>query len=310
MDKKTIKIGTRGSKLALYQANKVCDILSNSFKEHKFEIVIIKTKGDKILDVPLAKIGDKGLFTKELEVELLNKNIDFAVHSLKDLPTAFPTGTKLGAVLKRVDVRDVLISKNGKKLDELGAGAIIGTSSLRRKSQILNFNPSFKIKDIRGNVDTRLQKLEEQDYDALIMAAAGIIRLGFSDKITEYISPEIVIPAVGQGAIAIETRTNDVFIDGILQEINHKPTEIAILTEREFLRTVEGGCQVPVGCYTESTEKEIKITAFVSDIEGTNILKKEKTATIENAIETAGKMANEILNEGGRQILQTVRDNA
>ncbi len=304
---KIINIGTRGSKLALYQANKVKDILSESFSEYKFEIVIIKTKGDKILDVPLAKIGDKGLFTKELEVELLNKNIDFAVHSLKDLPTAFPEGTKLGAVLKRVDVRDVLISKKGEKLNELKDGAIIGTSSLRRKSQILNYNSKFKIKDIRGNVDTRLQKLEEQDYDALIMAAAGIIRLGFSDKISEYLSPETVIPAVGQGAIAIEIRENDSFIENILSKINHKPTEVSILTEREFLRTVEGGCQVPVGCYTELLDNEITITAFVADVEGTTIIKKKETSKIENAIQTANKMATEILEQGGKEILDNIR---
>ncbi len=308
MNGKTIKIGTRGSKLALYQANKVKDILEDNFKVLNFEIIIIKTKGDKILDVPLAKIGDKGLFTKELEVELLNKNIDLAVHSLKDLPTTFPEGMKLGAVLERADVRDVLISKNGKKLCDLEDGAIIGTSSLRRIAQILKFNPNFKIKDIRGNVDTRLRKLKEQDYDALVMAAAGIERLGYGKNITEYLDPEIVIPAVGQGAIAIEIHNEDEFTQNLLEKINHNPTYKAILVEREFLRAVQGGCQVPVGCHTEIHGDKISISAFISDIKGIEFLKTTETVELSEAVITARNIATKLLKNGGKIILNSIRE--
>lgn len=301
--KKNIVIGTRGSKLALYQANKLQSILKEAFPENIFDIKIIKTKGDKILDVPLSKIGDKGLFTKELEVELLNGDIDMAVHSLKDLPSVFPQGTKLGAVLERADVRDVLISKENKTLSELKDGAIIGTSSLRRIAQVLKFNPSFVIRDIRGNVDTRLEKLDTQEYDAIIMAAAGIIRMGFADRITEFIDYETMIPAAGQGAIAIEIRENDQNTMHLCQKINHKPTFISISAERAFLKTMEGGCQLPVGCFSEVEGNIMHITGFVADLTGKNFIKEKMTAEIETSEQKAVELANKILQRGGDKIL-------
>jgi hydroxymethylbilane synthase len=309
MTKKNIIIGTRGSKLALYQANKLKDILTDAFSDKTFEIKIIKTKGDKILDVPLSKIGDKGLFTKELEVELLEGKVDLCVHSLKDLPTVFPEGTKLGAVLERADVRDVLISKNNKKLSELKKDAIIGTSSLRRIAQVLKFNPNFVIKDIRGNVDTRLQKLQDQEYDAIIMAAAGIIRMGFAEQITEFIDYETMIPAAGQGAIAVEIRNNDELLQSICDKINHKPTFISVNAERAFLNTMQGGCQVPVGCFTEVEGDLIEITGFVSDIKGTIFFKDSIKVKIEEANEKAVFIAKNLLEKGGQEILDEIYRN-
>ena len=304
---KTIKIGTRGSELALYQAYRVKDELSSFFPEHKFEIVIIKTKGDKILDVPLSKIGDKGLFTKELEVQLLENEIDLAVHSLKDLPTVFPEGTKLGAVLERAEVKDALVSKSGKKLQELPDGAVIGTSSLRRIAQVSKFNPTFKIKDIRGNVGTRLEKLLNEDYDALIMAGAGLIRLGFDKKITELLDPKVMLPAAGQGAIAVEIRDNDSFVENIVKKINHKHTEISVDAERTFLRALEGGCQVPIACYTQISGNKISITGLISSIDGKKILKETIETELDTASEKALKLAEKLRENGGSEILAEIR---
>jgi len=305
--KKTITIGTRGSLLALYQANKTQKILSEKFTEYTFKIKIIKTKGDKILDVALSKIGDKGLFTKELEVELIAGTIDLAVHSLKDLPSVFPEGCKLGGLLERAEVRDALVSKKGEKLAELPKNAIIGTSSLRRKAQILKYNPSFRIKDVRGNVDTRLQKLQNEDYDALIMAGAGLQRLGFGEHISELLSPEIMIPAAGQGAIAIEIRDNDEFMQEIINEINDFETQKAITAERAFLNAADGGCQVPVGCYSEINGDTITLTAFVSSIDGTNEISEKLTCEISKSETEARALASRILNKGGKEILDEVR---
>ena len=233
MTKKIVRIGTRGSKLALYQANKVKDELSKIHQDIQFEVEIIKTKGDIILDVALSKIGDKGLFTKEIEVKLFNNEIDIAVHSLKDLPTELPTGAKIGAVLKRADVRDALVSKNGKKIEQLNENDTVATSSLRRKAQLLSINPNIKIIDIRGNVDTRLKKLDDGYCDALLMAGAGLLRLGYGDRITELIDSEKMIPAASQGAIAIESRINDPETDKILAPIKEDDVLVIGTGERE-----------------------------------------------------------------------------
>ena len=222
--KKTIRIGTRGSQLALYQAKKVKATLECIYPELQVELKIIKTKGDKILDVALSKIGDKGLFTKEIEVELLDNTVDIAVHSLKDLPTRLPDGLKLGAVLERGEFRDAFVSRNGKKLADLKPGDVVATSSLRRIAGLLKINNQIVIKDIRGNVNSRLQKMEDGYCDAMIMAAAGLQRLGLERYITEVIDPEVVMPAVSQGAIAIETRENDPEVDELMAKVNHTDT--------------------------------------------------------------------------------------
>lgn len=302
-----IKIGTRGSKLALYQANLTKQILLDTFPKIKVEVEIIKTKGDKILDVALSKIGDKGLFTKELETALLDKRVDIAVHSLKDLPTLLPTGLKLGAVLKRAEYRDALVSKNGLKLNELTANHVIATSSLRRQAGLLQINPNFKIVDIRGNVETRLKKMNDGYCDAMIMAAAGLQRLNLDKYITEILEPEVIIPATSQGAIAIESRINDSRIENYLQKINHLNTWNAISAERGFLNTIEGGCQVPVGCYSKIENNNLEITGFVAAIDGSKYISDSVKGTVENARETGEKLAQKLIDKGAKTILAEIR---
>jgi hydroxymethylbilane synthase len=305
---KTIKIGTRGSKLALYQAYKVKEELENNYPEKSFEIVIIKTKGDIILDVPLSKIGDKGLFTKELEVAMFNNEIDMAVHSLKDLPTTFPEGAKLGAVLERGDVRDALISINNRKLSDLNSSDIIATSSLRRKAQLLKINKDFKIVEIRGNVNTRIRKMQEGYCDVMVMAAAGLQRLEMSEFITELIDPSVMIPACSQGAIAIEIRENDAFIEDLLSKINDEETFITTSAERAFLKTLEGGCQIPVGSYSQIEGDQFHITGFISNIDGSQYLKESASCHVDQAVETSISIAKKLFNSGGKEILDSIRN--
>jgi hydroxymethylbilane synthase len=305
--KNTIKIGTRGSQLALYQANLTKKLLLEKFPEATVDIIIIKTKGDKILDVALSKIGDKGLFTKELETALLENEVDIAVHSLKDLPTTLPEGLKLGAVLKRGEFRDALVCKDGRKLTELTENDVIATSSLRRQAGLMRQNKNFKIVDIRGNVETRLRKMEDGYCDAMIMAAAGLQRLNLEKYITEIIEPEVIIPATSQGVIAIESRKNDDRIDAFLKEINHAATWNAIETERGFLRKIEGGCQVPVGCFTKIEGEKITISGFVAAIDGSEYLSDTATGLIENGKSTGEKLAEKLIEKGASRILSEIR---
>lgn len=303
----SIKIASRGSKLALYQSNKVKEELEKSFPGKTFEIKIIKTKGDKILDVALSKIGDKGLFTKELETSLLAGETDLAVHSLKDIPTELPQGLTLGGVLERANFCDALVSKTGKQLHQLDETDIIATSSLRRKAQLLHINPKLKIVDIRGNVDTRLQKMHDGYCTAMIMASAGLQRLGYQDKITEIIDPESIIPAVSQGAIAIEIRDHDSSIKSLIDKINHQPTLLAVSAERVFLRALEGGCQVPIGCYSKVTHDRYKITGFVSDLDGSQMLKDSMEGDLSSAQDIARALAESFCRKGALEIIQKIR---
>jgi len=307
MNKNTIRIGTRGSQLALYQAKRTQKELVEKFPDVSVEIEVIKTKGDKILDVALSKIGDKGLFTKEIENALLKGTVDIAVHSLKDLPTVLPDGLKLGAVLERGEYRDALVSKDGRKLSELTPGDTIATSSLRRKAGLLKINKDFKIVDIRGNVNTRLRKMEEGHCDAMLMAAAGLQRLELDHYITEILEPDVLIPATSQGVIAIESRTGDVRIDGYLEEINHAATWNAIEAERAFLHAIEGGCQVPVGCFTRFENDAFTITGFVASVDGAQFLIDEETGTVETANETGKKLAEKLRGKGAAEILANIR---
>ncbi len=303
----TIRIGTRGSQLALYQANVVKEELESKYPEYHFQIVVIKTKGDKILDVPLSKIGDKGLFTKELEVAMFDNEIDMAVHSLKDLPTRFPEGVELGAVLKRGEVRDAMISTSKKTLKDLTAEDVIATSSLRRKAQLLRINKNFKIVEIRGNVNTRIRKMEEGFCTVMVMAGAGLQRLGMDEYISELIGPELMIPACSQGAIAIEIRENDPVIAAIVGAINHQDTLIATDAERAFLRTLEGGCQIPVGSYSRINNGTFELTGFISSINGEEFLAEKIEGTVDKAVELAVQLAESLLGKGGREILKEIR---
>lgn len=303
----TIRIGTRGSQLALYQANVVKEELEQKFPGLQFRIVVIKTKGDKILDVPLSKIGDKGLFTKELETAMFENEIDMAVHSLKDLPTRFPEGVTLGAVLKRGEVRDALISPTKRNLSDLTADDVIATSSLRRKAQLLRLNKDFKIVEIRGNVNTRIRKMEEGFCTVMVMAGAGLLRLGMDNYVSELIGPETLIPACSQGAIAVEIRENDPVIANLLAAINDPDTRIATEAERAFLRTLEGGCQIPVGSYSRIADDRFELTGFISGIDGKEFLKDTIAGPIGQATELAVQLANDLLARGGREILEAIR---
>jgi hydroxymethylbilane synthase len=306
--KKNIRIGTRGSQLALYQAKKVKATLESAFPELQVELEIIKTKGDKILDVALSKIGDKGLFTKEIENALLDGSVDIAVHSLKDLPTTLPEGLKLGAVLERGEFRDALVSKNGKKLSELGAGDVVATSSLRRIAGLLNLNSEVTIKDIRGNVNSRLQKMEDGYCDAMIMAAAGLQRLGLDQYITEIIDPEVIMPAVSQGAIAIETRLNDPEVDFFIDQINHTATLNAVVAERAFLAHLQGGCQVPLGCYSKVENGILTLSGFVASIDGKRHIREIASGAILKGAEIGVELAEKMLAKGADQILNEIRN--
>lgn len=302
-----IRIGTRGSQLALYQANIVKEELEQKFPEFRFQTVVIKTKGDKILDVPLSKIGDKGLFTKELETAMFDNEIDMAVHSLKDLPTRFPEGVELGAVLKRGEVRDALISSSKRTLKELTPDDVIATSSLRRKAQLLRINKDFKIVEIRGNVNTRIRKMEEGYCTVMVMAGAGLQRLGMENYIAELIDSDLVIPACSQGAIAIEIRENDPVIANIVAAINDADTLLATNAERAFLRTLEGGCQIPVGSYSRINGSNFEITGFISSINGEEFLREKAVGPIDQAVELSVQLAERLLSRGGREILESIR---
>lgn len=305
--KKTIRIGTRGSQLALYQAKKVKATLENIFPELQVELKIIKTKGDKILDVALSKIGDKGLFTKEIENELVDGNVDLAVHSLKDLPTKLPDGLKLGAVLERGEFRDALVSKNGKKLTDLKAGDVVATSSLRRIAGLLKINNQIIIKDIRGNVNSRLQKMEDGYCDAMIMAAAGLQRLNLEKYITEIIDPEVIMPAVSQGAIAIETRQNDPEVDELMEKLNHHQTWNTIVAERAFLAHLEGGCQVPLGCFSKVKNGILTMGGFVASVDGKQYIREDISGDITKGAEIGVQLAEKMLEKGAKEILDQIK---
>lgn len=299
-----IRIGTRGSKLALWQANFVASKLKKHFPEIEIEIIKIKTKGDKILDVPLAKIGGKGLFVKEIEDALLKNEIDIAVHSLKDVPTYFPDGLGLTAIMEREDPRDAFLSVKYNSLNELPKGAIVGTSSLRRKVQLKLKRPDLNIKDLRGNVDTRIRKLEEGQYDAIILAYAGLKRLGLENKVKQRLDIDIMIPAVAQGFLAIETRLEDKKTNNIISILNHKESEIRAKAERAFLKTLEGGCQVPLAGYSEIKDGKLYLTGFISDLEAKRVFKDKISGNLEEAEDLGIKLAKNLLEKGAKEVLE------
>ncbi len=303
-----ITIGTRGSKLALWQTELVKRKLLEIFPELEFEVKIIKTKGDKILNSPLSKIGDKGIFTREIETELLKGEIDIAVHSLKDLPTKLPNGLTIGAVLEREDVRDVLISKGNLKLSELPQNSTIATSSLRRKAQLLNFRADFNFVDIRGNIDTRFKKFDESNWNGMVLAYAGVKRMGYTDRVSELIPTDIILPAVGQGAIAVEVREDDIETFEIVRKINHIETELATKAERALLKHLEGGCQIPIGAFALISDGKIKLSAMISNLDGTSLIRDSIEGDVNSDIEKIGiELAERLLEQGGAKILDEVR---
>jgi hydroxymethylbilane synthase len=305
---KTIKIGTRGSKLALWQANWVKSALEDQHPALTVELVIIKTKGDKILDVPLAKVGGKGLFVKEIEDALLNRRVDLAVHSMKDMPAEIPQGLCIGAIPERETPLDVLISKNGHQLSELGAGAHIGTSSLRRSSQILHARPDLVIKSLRGNLDTRLKKLETENLDAIILAAAGVKRLGLEDRITEYLEETIMLPAVGQGALCIEIRQNDHIIEPLVAALEHPQTRTVVMGERAFLNRLEGGCQVPMAAYGKVENSTFTLCGLVATIDGATVIKDTLSGPADSSEQIGLDLAERLVSMGAQKIMESLKE--
>lgn len=302
-----IVIGTRASQLALWQANYVADRLRRQYEGIVVELVQITTKGDKILDAPLAKIGGKGLFTKELETEMLQGKIDLAVHSLKDMPTALPDKLGITVITKRLDCGDALVSPLYKTLDNLPQGAKVGTSSLRRRSQILSYRPDLDIRSLRGNVNTRLKKLEEEHFDAIILAVAGLKRLGFGDRITQIIPRDICLPAVGQGALALETRSGDDELNDMLRFLHDEATADAAAAERGFLARVEGGCQVPVGVYgSVGSDDKLTVEAVIGSLDGRCLIRDKVTGDRKDAAKLGVQLAEKLLANGGLVIMQSL----
>ncbi|MDA8227077.1 MAG: hydroxymethylbilane synthase [Desulfitobacterium hafniense] len=302
---KTNRIGTRDSQLALWQAEWVRSRLSSIYTETEFVLVPMKTKGDKILDVPLAKIGDKGLFTKELELGLLREEIDLAVHSLKDLPTVLPEGLEIAAYCEREEPRDVFLSKSDVPLSELPEGSVIGTSSLRRKAQLLCYRPDLIFADLRGNLQTRWNKLQNSDMAGIVLAAAGVMRLGWSDRITEILPEDIMLSAVGQGSIAIEISSSRSDIKELLKPLNHSETELAVRAERTLMRKLEGGCQVPIGALGVVSNGEISLKGMVASLDGQVLLRAEGSGT--DPVKVGNDVAEKLISLGAAKILADVR---
>ncbi len=304
---KSFRIGTRGSKLALWQANHVASLLADKFPDVQTTIEIIKTTGDAILDAPLSEIGGKGVFVKEIQEALLSDCIDIAVHSMKDLPSVLPQGLEIGAVVKRHDPRDAIVSKNGIPLNKLPAGAKVGTGSLRRSSQLIRHYPGLEVVPIRGNVDTRVRKLREgDDYDAIVLAVAGLERMGLGGEITEIIPTDIMVPAPGQGIIAIESRANDDEVGEILKGISHPETQIQATAERAFLSRLGGDCNIPAGCNANLGRDDITVIGIICSPDGKHMVKKMLNGHIEDAGRLGEDLAGLIMDNGGLNILENL----
>ncbi|KZN40226.1 porphobilinogen deaminase [Pseudoalteromonas luteoviolacea CPMOR-2] len=304
--KNIVRIATRKSALALWQAEYVKAQLEHFHPDLVVELVPMSTKGDKILDTPLAKIGGKGLFVKELEQAMLEGRADIAVHSMKDVPVDFPEGLKLHTICEREDPRDAFVSNQYQQIAELPAGAVVGTSSLRRQCQIREMRPDLQIKDLRGNVNTRLAKLDAGEFDAIILAAAGLIRLEMAERIASYVSVEQSLPANGQGAVGIECRSDDIRVQNLLAPLEHAPTRARVLAERAMNRRLEGGCQVPIGAYAELQGDHIYLRGLVGAVDGSTILRAETTGSLQQAEALGVELAESLLEQGADKILAEV----
>jgi hydroxymethylbilane synthase len=301
-----LRIGTRGSQLALHQANWVKEKLAQAYPNLKVSLIRIKTAGDKIQDAPLAKIGGKGLFVKEIEEALIQRRIDLAVHSIKDVPTELPKGLHLSAITRREDPRDVLISRNGIALKALPQKARIGTSSLRRQAQLLHFRDDLDLIPLRGNLDTRLKKLKTLNLDGIILAYAGVKRLGLEEKITEIIPTDISLPAIGQGALGIETRMDDEEVEEKIRFLNDPTSAIAVSAERAFLRRLGGGCQVPIAAFGQISGSTLRLDGMVGTIDGKRLIRHHMEEPIEEAEKLGIELADILLNKGAKEILKEI----
>jgi len=303
-------IGTRGSKLALWQARWVQEALIKRNSGLQVEIHTIKTRGDKILDVPLAKVGGKGLFVKEIENALLDGRIDLAVHSMKDMPALIPAGLRIGATPARETAEDVLISRNGTAFSELADNAKIGTSSLRRAAQLRAVKPDLDIQPLRGNLDTRLEKLEREGFDAIVLAAAGVKRLGMENRITEYLDTALMLPAVGQGALCIEIRNNNSAVEAAVTALNDPDTSTAVSAERAFLNRLEGGCQTPIAAHAQLRDGRVHLVGMVASIDGRQIFKQSIDGSPHAAVSIGTRLADQLLDQGARDILELLKESA
>lgn len=305
MAPKLLRIGTRASQLALWQANWVKSELEKKYPGMEVTLTKIKTIGDKILDVPLAQVGGKGLFVKEIEEAMLRGEIDIAVHSMKDVPTEFPEGLGLYCITEREDPRDAVISRNV-RFAELPRGARVGTSALRRQAQLLKERPDLQMVIIRGNVETRIRKLEDENLDAVILAAAGLKRLGFTDRVAEYLDAEFSIPAIGQGALGIECRLDDPVITETIAFFNHPETSFAVRAERALLRHCQGGCQVPIAAHATVQGGQLRLVGFIAAVDGQRSIKGEINGSAEQCEELGILLADQLLAAGGKEMLEEV----
>src|SRR5512139_3979787 len=307
MAKRQLRIGTRASQLALWQANWVKSELEKRYPDLEVTLVKIKTTGDKILDVPLARVGGKGLFTKEIEEAMLAGEIEVAVHSMKDVPTYFPAGLGLRCITRREDPRDIVILRPGvTRWQELPIGGRVGTSSLRRKAMLLHTRPDLQMLDIRGNVETRIRKLTEDNLDAVVLAAAGMHRLGFAARISEYLPVEVSLPAIGQGALGLETRRDDAATNALIDFFNHPETAHAVIAERALLARLEGGCQVPIAAYVTVAGEHLSLTGLVASVDGLQMLKKTVRGPVNTAAHLGTSLADDLLIMGAGKILNEV----
>ena len=306
MSRSTLILGTRGSKLAVHQSQWVQARLQELAPGLTISLQRIQTSGDKILDVPLAKIGGKGLFVKEIEDALLSKEIDLAVHSMKDVPTALPEGLDILCVPPREDPRDALITRDGCRLDQLKPGARIGTSSLRRQAQLLHYRPDFTIEMLRGNLDTRLRKLREGQFDAIVLAAAGLRRLAWDAEITEYLPVYLSLPAIAQGALGIEARSDDTFVRELLSRFEHRPTRITVTAERALLHRLEGGCQVPIAAHAALEGDRLTVDGLVASVDGRRVIRHQIQGPASEAQALGTKLAERLLADGGDVILKEI----
>ena len=303
-----LRIATRSSPLALWQAEEVARRLKPLYPELKITLVEMKTRGDKLLDAPLAKVGGKGLFVKELEAGILDGRADIAVHSMKDVPVDFPEGLELGLIMEREDPRDAFVSNHYESLATMPAGKLVGTSSLRRQTQIRERYPHLEIDWLRGNVNTRLRKLDEGEYDAIILASAGLIRLGFEKRIRLALEPEECLPAIGQGAVGIELRSGDTAVKQLLAPLADADTTSRVLAERAMNQTLNGGCQVPIAGYAILTDGQIYMRGLVGEPDGSLILRSEISGSVEHAASLGQRLAEDLLAQGADDILRRLQD--
>ena len=301
-----LRIGTRGSKLALVQSEWVKKEMQSRYPELRVELVKIRTKGDKIIDAPLSKVGGKGLFVKEIEEALLKREVDLAVHSLKDVPAELHKGLQLSVYPKREDPRDALVSSLFRKVGDLPQGASVGTSSLRRSAQLLHMRPDLRIAPLRGNVDTRLRKLDSGELQAIVLAAAGLHRLGLSDRITALLSPDSVLPAIGQGVLGLEVRENDQKVQNLISFLNDLETELAARAERAFLKELEGGCQVPLAGYARVEKGRLVLDGMVAELDGSVILKRKLSGEKDKPEDLGLALARNLIAAGADRILEKI----